>query len=156
MLRVAFFFLSLVLVLGYTLWRGGGPERSVAVLLLLAAAATILARPVGPNFIDVEIGVLLVDIVLFLGLLAVAIQAERFWPLWMTALQGIVVAGHGAKAVNPHVVPWAYGALLAFWAYPMLALLAVATWRHRQRLKRFGTARSWTRSWLPFRARPEE
>jgi hypothetical protein len=146
MLRIAFFSITLVAVVGYALWRGGGPERAVAGLLLAATAATILARPAGPLFNDVEIGVLLVDGALFLGLLAVAVRAERYWPLWMTALQGIAVAGHGAKAVNPNVIPFAYAVLLAFWAYPMLALLAVATWRHRQRLKRFGIDRSWTPS----------
>ena len=140
----------------YALWRGGGPERAVAWLMLLATLGTIMVQPTRDHFHDVQVGVLLVDTALFLGLLAVAVQAERFWPLWMTALQGIAVAGHGARAVNPHVIPWAYAVLLVFWAYPMMALLALATWRHRQRLKRFGTDRSWTRSWLPSRARKRE
>jgi hypothetical protein len=151
MLRIAFFWITLAAAGGYALWRGGGPERTVAILLVLATVATIVARPSGPLFSDVETGVLLVDAGLFLGLLAVAVRAERFWPLWMTALQGIAVAGHGAKAVNPHVIPFTYAVLLAFWAYPMMALLAAATWRHQQRLKKFGTDRSWTRSWHPFR-----
>ena len=151
MLRIAFFWFTLSAVAGYALWRGGGPERAVAILLLLATGATIVVRPSGPLFDDVETGVLLVDGALFLGLLAVAVRAERYWPLWMTALQGIALAGHGAKAVNPYVIPFTYAILLAFWAYPMLALLAVGTWRHRRRLRKFGTDRSWTRSWLPSR-----
>jgi hypothetical protein len=151
MIRIAFFWVALAAIAGYALWRGGGPERTVAILLVAAVEATILARPHGPLFTKVETGVLLVDAALFFGLLIIAVRAERFWPLWMTALQGISVAGHGAKAVNPHVIPFTYAVLLAFWVYPMLALLAVATWRHHQRLKKYGTERSWTRSWLPSR-----
>jgi hypothetical protein len=149
MLRNIFFYIALLAVAAYALWRGGGPERSVAALFLAAAIATILVLPTQGIFHDVATGILLVDSALFLCLLAVAMRAERFWPLWMTALQGIAVAGHGAKAVNPHVIPITYVILLAFWGYPMVALLAIATWRHQRRLKKYGTERSWTRSWLP-------
>jgi hypothetical protein len=150
MLRIALFCAVLAGTAVYALWRGGGPERVVALLLLAAALATLVAVPAQPHFSGVQTGVLMVDCALFLGLLGVAVRAERFWPLWMTALQGITVAAHGARAVNPNVIPFAYAALEAFWAYPMLALLAVATWRHHRRLRRFGTDRSWTPSWLPF------
>ncbi|MDB5672567.1 MAG: hypothetical protein JWO25_3526 [Alphaproteobacteria bacterium] len=152
MLRMVFFFLVLAASAAYALRKGGGPERAVALLLVAAVLATLLAQAARPvRFHDVEMGVLLVDAALFLGLLAVALRAERYWPLWMTALQGVAVAGHGAKAVNPHVIPWAYAVLLAFWGYPMVALLAAATWRHQQRLRKFGKDGSWTRSWLPSR-----
>jgi hypothetical protein len=150
-LRIAFFAAAQFGISAYALWRGGGPERAVASLLLAAMAATLLAARAQPLFSDVQTGVLIVDCALFLGLLGVAMRAERFWPLWMTALQGISVAGHGARAVNPNVIPFAYAALEAFWAYPMLALLAIGTWRHQLRLKKFGIDRSWTRSWLPSR-----
>jgi hypothetical protein len=153
MLRNAFFYTALLGVAAYALTRGGGPERAVALLFLTAAVATILVLPSQAIFHNVATGILLVDSALFAGLLAVSIRAERFWPLWMTALQGIAVAGHGAKAVNPHVIPFAYAVLLVFWGYPMVALLGVATWRHQHRLKKYGTDRSWTRSWLPFRDR---
>jgi hypothetical protein len=147
MLRMAFFYTALVGVTAFAFLRGGGPERTVAALLLIAGAATLLVQSAPPvRFNDVEIGVLCVDAALFAGLLAVAVRAERYWPLWMTALQGVAVAAHGARAVNPHVIPWAYAALLAFWGYPMVALLAVATWRHQRRLTMFGTERSWTHS----------
>jgi hypothetical protein len=154
MLRIAFFYSALVGVSAYGISRGGGPERAVALLLLAAAAGTLLAQSAPPvRFNDVEIGVLAVDAALFLGLLAVAMRAERYWPLWMTALQGVALAGHGAKAVNPHVIPWAYAVLLAFWGYPMVALLGIATWRHQHRVRKYGIERSWTRSWLPWRGR---
>jgi len=93
MLRLAFFYAFLVGTTIYALWKGGWPERAVALLFLFAAFATLVVRP-EYLFHDLEKGVLLVDSALFLALLAIALRAERFWPLWMTALQGISVAGH--------------------------------------------------------------
>ena len=154
MIRIAFFICALAGVTAYALLRGGGPERVVALVLLAGILATWLAASAPPvRFNDIEVGVLIVDGIVFVALLAVAMRAERYWPLWMTALQGVAIAGHGAKAVNPHVIPWAYAVMMAFWGYPIVALLGIATWRHQRREKNFGTERSWTRSWLPWRDR---
>ena len=44
------------------------------------------------------------------------------------------VIGHVLKAIELDLVPIAYAVALRFWAYPILIILAVATWRNRQRL----------------------
>jgi hypothetical protein len=141
------FYTALLAATVYAFRCGGGPEKVVAALLLTAAALTLIVQSSGRlRFSEVELGVFLVDCGLLAGLLAVAMRAERYWPLWMTALQAVAVAGHGAKALNPHVVAWAYAVLLAVWGYPMVALLAVATSRHQHRVRKFGSELSWTRS----------
>jgi hypothetical protein len=70
--------------------------------------------------------------------------ADRFWPLWMTALHAFGVVGHIAKTMAPDILPNVYHAAHAFSAYPVTVILIVATWRHRNRLAMDGHDRSWS------------
>ena len=49
----------------------------------------------------------------------------------------------------------AYAFVLGFWGYLMLFILALGTWRHQQRLAKFGADRSWSTSWRRSGLRPE-
>jgi hypothetical protein len=145
MLRLYLFIFLQLAVSAYALVRGGAPERIVGGLMLIAFSATILFQSQFPvRFHGVELGIFIVDCAMLAALLAVALRAERFWPIWMTGLQAVAVAAHLAKMVNPLVIPWAYAAMLAFWSYPMMALLAAGTWRHRRRMAAYGADRSWS------------
>jgi hypothetical protein len=88
----------------------------------------------------------IVDLGTLAAFLVLALRAERFWPLWISALQLLGTSGHLVKLMDPGVVPRAYAFAAIFWSYPMLLLLALGTYRHQRRLKRFGTDRSWARS----------
>lgn len=147
MLRVEFYYLLLVLCWGYALFKGGAPERiaatTIAVGSILSLAA--LSSP-ARSYQSVEIGIFLVDVVCLLVFLALALRANRYWPLWVTALQTIGTAGHALRLVDPTMIRWGYAFALAFWSYPMLALIALGTWRHQQRLARLGVDRSWSSS----------
>jgi hypothetical protein len=83
---------------------------------------------------------------MLVALFALALSAERLWPLWVTALQLIGTAGHAAELASPEVIREAYAFVMAFWSYPMLALLAFGTWNHQRRLARFGVDKSWSSS----------
>ncbi|WP_182466785.1 hypothetical protein [Sphingomonas gilva] len=145
MLRLYIFLGLQLAVSAYALVRGGAPERIVAVLMLVAYAVSMLVQSQFPvRFHGVELGIFMVDCAMLAALLAVALRAERFWPLWMTGLQAVAVAAHLAKMASPEVIPWAYAAMLAFWSYPMMALLAIGTWRHWRRMAAFGADRSWS------------
>jgi hypothetical protein len=145
MLLVPIFILLQLAVSAYALVRGGAPERIVAVLMWVAYVISILLQSQMPvRFHGVELGIFIVDCAMLAALLAVALRAERFWPIWMTGLQAVAVAAHMAKMVDPQVIPWAYAAMLAFWSYPMMALLAIGTWRHRKRMAAYGADRSWS------------
>jgi hypothetical protein len=95
----------------------------------------------------VEVGVFFIDVGCLVAFLGVALRAARYWPLWVTALQVIGIAGHAIKLVDPAGFPWAYAFALAFWSYPMLLLIVLGTFRHQQRLAKFGVDRSWSSSW---------
>jgi hypothetical protein len=132
---------------GYAFWRGGAPERIGAALYAGASVLTRIATSAsGLHFRSIEIGVLTIDTLLVLAFLVLALRAERFWPIWVTALQAIGVIGHAAKLASPGVIPWAYAFVLSIWSYPILLLLCIGTYRHQQRLKRSGVDKSWTSS----------
>lgn len=128
------FYTSLVTVSAFALWRGGTDERIVAIVCLLGAIATHwLISPMAERFRSVESGVMIVDLFVFVGFLAVALRSYRFWPLWVAGLQLTTALGHLLKEFNSQMVPQAYGAALQFWGYPILLILAIGTWRAYRR-----------------------
>lgn len=147
MLPILIFNASLLLAAGFALWKGGAPERIVALLFLAAAGATRLVQQGASGmFEDLELDVLAIDLILLALLVAIALRADRIWPIWMVGLHGLTVGVHAAKAYDPGIVPWIYGLAVGKLAYPMLLLLIAATVRHRTRLTRYGIDPSWKRS----------
>lgn len=101
---------------------------------------------------SVETGIALTDLSLFVVMVAIAIFSTRFWPILMASMLGCELFGHIAKPLGPDIIPRAYYMIVAFWGYPTVILLAIATWRHRVRLKRYGVDYAWV--WqLPHRYR---
>lgn len=156
MTHVMLFNAVLVLACGYAFWVGGAPERWTAIVFAGAAAATFIApiyNTVHP-FSRVEPMLLAVDLVMLGALIAIALRADRFWPLYVSALHLITIAVHGVKAFQPSLVPWMYAGASSKIAYPMLALLAIGALRHRHRLARFGSDRDWSPLHTPECERP--
>ncbi len=152
MAHILFFYSLLTAACLYATWKGGDPERWVAATLIVATIATwVVAIGFGGSragrFIGVEYGVLVIDGLLVAVLMGIALLADRFWPLWMTALHAFGVIGHLAKVIAPDILPNVYQAAHLFSAYPGLILLALATHWHRQRLRRDGHDRSWSTCW---------
>lgn len=127
------FRILLALVVLYALMRGSRDERHVALICLFGAAVTTLAlSPLAERFKGVETPVFIIDVAVFLGFLAVALRSNRFWPLWVAGLQLTTIMGHAMKEVDSSLLPRAYAAALNFWAYPIIAILAIGTWRHQR------------------------
>ena len=128
------FRILLVLVVAYALWRGGRDERHVGLICALGVIFTrLVISPVSERFESVEYQVMAVDLAVFIGFLVVALRSERFWPLWIAGLQLTTLTGHALKGFESDLLPKAYGAALTFWAYPIIFILAVGTWRSHQR-----------------------
>lgn len=145
MLRLIVFNLLLFGCFVYALLRGGGPEKAAATILTVGSLITpIFGSDFSVRFSSVEVGVVGVDTVVLAALLLVALYAERYWPLWVVALHIVGMAAHGVRMVDPAIMRWAYGFAIAFWSYPMLLLIIFGTWRHQQRLARFGADKSWS------------
>lgn len=129
----------------YAWLRGAAPERVGATILAIGSTLSLaaLSNPAG-RFGSVESGILLIDLATSFAFVILALRAERYWPLWVAALQIIGTAGHAVKLVDAGTIPLAYAFIMAFWSYPMLALIALGTWRHQRRLARNGVDPSWS------------
>ena len=131
---------------GYALIWGGKPERIAGILLFSAAVATVLIEAPFDrfNYRDVELATLLVDTALLAALAALALRANRYWPLWMTALHANAVATHLVKFANPSLLPSVYHIAAAIMAIPMATILVIATYRHQTRMVRNGIDAPWS------------
>jgi hypothetical protein len=131
----------------YAFWRGGPPERVGAAILTAGSLLTMAALVSRPAiYRNLELEILLIDVATSLAFLVLALRADRFWPLCITALQIVGTAGHAVKLVDSQILPYAYAFALRFWGYPMILLIIVGTWAHQRRLAKFGVDRSWSSS----------
>jgi len=134
--RFVIYTILLLGVCGYAFWRGRSDERLAAAVCLIASVASLaLLGPARLRYSGVEIGVFAVDLFTLAAFTYVALRSDRFWPLWISGLQLTTSVGHVLKAIDSHLVPFAYGAALRVWSYPILIILAVAVWRGQRRMR---------------------
>jgi hypothetical protein len=148
MLRIILFELLQLAVSWFAIRRGGAPERIVAWMLLIAAVTSLAIGLPANQFRTLAVLNFAVDLVLFLGLLVVALRANRFWPYWITAFELLAIGVHGARAFDPSLVPIVYSRLIGEVAYPMCLVLLVGTYHYIRRTRRQGSA---PRPWAPLK-----
>ena len=120
---------------GYALVRGRKYERLAAVICVAASVISVLLRePLYDRYVGVEAGDLLVDLGVLGAFVAIALQSDRFWPLWVAGLQLTTSFSHFLRAIDASLIPQAYAAAERFWSYPILIILLVGAWRGRRRL----------------------
>lgn len=135
-MRVVIYYLLLFTVLAIAAWRGGRDERWAAFICVLGTAATAtLVAPLPYRYEHVELAVASVDVLVLAGFSLLALRSDRFWPLWVAGIQLTATTGHVLKAVQPDLLPVAYGAALAFWSYPILLIIAAGALRREQILR---------------------
>ena len=141
LLTVAAF--ALIVVLAFRLGRR--PERIIALTLAASFVATVVNTRFihGPHsYRAVDPVVMAIDGLTWLVLCRVALSANRFWPLTVTALQTIVLIAHLSvfARVGWRQVYW------AMMAYPQYVQLAIVLWgivQHHVRERRIGRYRDW-------------
>ena len=135
--RYYFFSTLLLLTCGYALYRGRKQERLVALICLVATCTSVvLHAPPNKRYVGIEYGDVLVDSLVMIAFVFIALQSDRFWPLWIAGLQLTMNVAHLLKAVQPGLLPAAYEAAERFWSYPILIILAIGTWRGYKRRMR--------------------
>lgn len=145
MWNVAVYLTLLTATCSYALWRGGPPERTAAAIILAAVILSgLVASSYRGAFAAREVGILLVDLVMFGAATILALRAERFWPLCMAALLGLGLQLQLLSWVAPESGRQVYKVLHALNAYPVLLVLVTGTWRHRRRLAGAGADASWS------------
>jgi hypothetical protein len=141
MSRLLIYHALLFAACGYALLRGRTDARIVAVVFLVGDFATTLLRShAASDYSSVETSTMMIDVFAFVGFTYAALISDRFWPLWISGLQLTTSMGHMLKAIDAHLLPLAYAAALRFWAYPILIILLVGTWRAQRRSKHEATA----------------
>jgi hypothetical protein len=144
-LNMVLFDMLLIACCGYALFRGGAPERIVGAALAAAWLATLsrsgrLVTHVDPS----EPGGLLIASLLLIVLVAVALRADRGWPLLIAGLQLAVAGVHFVSLFDSQIDRTSSAALIAMCTYPMSVVLAIGTWRHRRRLATQGYDLAWS------------
>jgi hypothetical protein len=134
MLSTQAYYVMMLAVCAYAFWQGRSDERIVAAVCVIATiASNVVVAPMGSRYSSVEAGILLVDIGAFAGFTWVALRSERFWPLWVAALQLTTVIAHMLKGVQLDLMPQAYAAAARFWVYPIFLIIVAGTWRSARR-----------------------
>jgi len=133
-----YYFALLAACCAYAFAAGGGPERIGAAALAIGSVLTVVVISAPPiRFRSVEVAVVVVDILCLIIYVALALRADRFWPIWASALVGVGALGHLGKWFSgPDLDRWAYAFSIAIWSYPILALIAIGTLNHQRRAAR--------------------
>ncbi|MEH6660839.1 MAG: hypothetical protein V7679_04235 [Parasphingorhabdus sp.] len=143
-MRTLVFLLFLGAICIYALYRGGGPERWVACIVIAMVVLDPAVHIFTPlEYATLDPGHLVIDMAGWLGLLAVALRANRFWPLCVVSLQTIALVAHATRLLDVTIHPKAYMIMQIASSYPLLVLLMIGTFYHQKRLKTIGTDRSW-------------
>lgn len=131
LVRSLLFLTAAIPACGYAWLRGGAPERLTALLVMIAITATTVLPTA--SYRQVVWPLLAVDGALLIGLVAIALFADRFWPLFLAAVQLLAVAVHGVRAYDESILPTVYARLGGELGYMVVGILAVGTWRHWRR-----------------------
>lgn len=120
--------LCLALTCAVTAWRGATPEKLGAAIVLVGSIATVGAAHIpGLELCAAKIGILVVDLLVLAGFVALVLTTDRFWPLWACGFHLVGVATHIAMLVYPDILPQAYRVVQGLWAYPMMLAIALGT-----------------------------
>ena len=142
--NIIFFFSVLALAAGFAIARGGAPEKLIAVILLVTAAtAFALASTAGREWMTQDVRILTLDVVLAIAIVAVALHAERVWPMMVAAFLILGVELQLGVWMAPTHHRQVYKIAHGFSAYPVILTLIVGTARHRWRTRQ-RPERDWT------------
>lgn len=135
-------------VLALAIWRwGASPERwligvFIATMVLPYYAAEwmgIGSLTFGP-YSWAYVGL---DLLAAAGFVAIALNANRNYPLWVAGFQVVSVGAHAVRGLGDMVSPLAYVILAVGPSYCQLLLIGGGFIRHALRERRFGSYREW-------------
>jgi hypothetical protein len=149
-MRVMLYLSLLTICAIYALRRGGAPERTTTVAIILMVASDPLVHAVTPSrYSSLDPGHLVIDSLALAAFMVIALRANRYWPLWVSAFQLIAVVAHAGRLLDVEIHKTAYGLMQVLWSYPMLVVLALGTRAHQARLRQYGVDPSWSGSLRP-------
>lgn len=138
----------IAILLAGAIWRrGGDPERWLIATFLgtMVVPVWVLWWLGFSSAIDgaVQLLRLLIDVVAAGLFIAIALRANRNYPLWIAAFQLVALGGYMVSIVPIGVSPLALVILVVGPSYCQLLLLLAGFVRHVRRERRFGPYRPW-------------
>ena len=146
-LRDQFQLITLLVLAFLGFWKGGGPERAVAGVMVGILVSDRIYHLIFGNFtnlVSIDYGHALIDLVAMIVLVVIALRANRMYTLWTAALQLIAFNAHLARELTEGMSPIAYLILYVGPSYFQLLIQGLGLWAHRRRIARYGPYRSWT------------
>lgn len=126
----------LLFVAVYAFRKGGGPERHVALILTgMLVAVIVRAAIVGgwSQFDGVPWFKIALDVIALALILAIALRADRWWPLCVASVQLLSVLAHLLRIVDADLPPLAY-AIMERWPYMIaIVITGLGTYLHHRR-----------------------
>lgn len=136
------------ILLALAIWRwGASPERWLIGLFVGTMVAPIYVYDVlglgNLNFGPFAWVWVATDVVAMIAFVAVALNANRNYPLWIAAFQLVAIGAHAVRGLVDAVSTFAYLLLSIGPSYCQLLLIFVGFLRHLRREQRFGPYRDW-------------
>lgn len=129
--------------------RAAAPERILSGVLCAMFVVDRLYHEVSPEPIvwrHTDLMHLCIDTVVLACTLAVALHANRVYPLWIGAAQIIAVSGHAYRVSMMEINRFAYDMMVMMPSYVQLVAMALGLAFHTWRRRRRGSYPSWRRS----------
>ena len=98
---------ALIATCGVVIWRGRRPERLGALIVAAAFLVTPFVER-RESWYQPQFGILAVDTVTLVALVAMAFWYDRYWTICAAAFQTIAVLTHFAFLINPQALYRAY------------------------------------------------
>ncbi|WP_256926594.1 hypothetical protein [Sphingomonas sp. TZW2008] len=131
------FYLAFAVLAALALWRAALPERLAVALFAAAALLSYLSLPtIRADAPQVLIRLLLIDLAVLAGLVALAIRHGRRWCIIAAAFQIVSTLAHFGRVIDPAMDLDVYAIMESASSIPQLVLLAAAIWRHPRRPRR--------------------
>lgn len=139
MLRYIIAMSLLTLVTVYAMRKGGSPERAAALILVGLPLADLIYHALSGEqgiYHSVDIVHAGIDLVALVAIVWLALIADRFWTLWLGALQLIATLSHVIRALEVEMYPIVYAIIIRgpFWG--QMFLVALGTWLYARRRRR--------------------
>ena len=144
--------LSLILI---ALWRGAGPERWSAAVFIGMFVLDRLYHVIlgqGARYGTMDLGHFCIDLIATIAFVAIALRANRIYPLCLAALQIIAVISHVIRAISVAVAGGAYSILMIAPSYLQIAVFGAGLCLHLRRSQKFRHYPSWLVSSPPSQA----
>ncbi|MBB4612168.1 hypothetical protein [Novosphingobium taihuense] len=137
--------LCIVAILAFALRKGEEPERFVSAIIIAAATADAINHAAfgSPAFYALDPGHLVIDTWALVGMLWVALRANRGWPLWACSAQIIVVLAHMSKLIDLSLVRYGYFTMTQLPAAIQMVALLAGTRAHLLRKQHIGPYHAW-------------